>query len=189
VDVKTSRVYVTVEPDGRGHSHGIAGQLASGTVVLGAAEKAGELVFDMASFDADAPEVRKAMGLEGTMSDSDRRSVTRTMLGASVLDTREYPKATYAITSMTPLDGQAAGDTGRYRFAGRLTLHGVERPVRFEAKAEKARAEGALKLRGEFAIKQTDYKIKPYSAFFGAVKVKDELTISGDLLLVPKAAR
>jgi polyisoprenoid-binding protein YceI len=189
VDTKVSRVYVRVDPDGRGHDHGIAGQLASGTVTLGASEKAGEWVFDLTSFDADDPEARKYVGVEGEMNDSDRRSITRTMLGSQVLDTKQYPKATYTITAAAPLDDQAAGDPGRYRFDGRLSLHGVEQSLRFEAKAERAKAEGALQLRGEFALAQTDYKIKPYSALFGALKVKDELRVYGDLLLVPKASK
>src|SRR5262249_56342264 len=95
VDTKASRVYVKVDPDGGGHGHGIAGQLATGTVTLGASRKAGELVFDLTSFDADAPEARKYVGLGGTMSASDRRSVTRTMLGGKVLNTAQYAKAAY----------------------------------------------------------------------------------------------
>src|SRR5947209_2780208 len=54
VDTQTSRVYVRVDPEGGGHAHGIMGRLVSGTVVFGAAEKAGELVFDMTSFDPDS---------------------------------------------------------------------------------------------------------------------------------------
>src|SRR5262249_46279776 len=66
VDTEASRVYMKVEPDGRGHEHGIVGKLASGSVTPGAAEKAGDLVFDLASFEADAPEVRQYVKLEGT---------------------------------------------------------------------------------------------------------------------------
>jgi polyisoprenoid-binding protein YceI len=184
VDTKASHVYVRVDPDGRGHAHGIVGQLTSGAITLGAKEKAGELVFDLTSFTADEPEARKYVGVEGKMSDSDRRSVTRTMLGSQVLDARQYPKATYTITTATPLDGQVAGQPGRYRFEGRLNLHGSEQPVGFEAKAETSKPGGALRLRGEFSLLQSDYHIKPYSAFFGRLKVKDELAIQGDLLLL-----
>ena len=150
---------------------------------------AGELAFDLTSFTADAPEVRKYVGVEAKMSDSDRRSVTRTMLGSQVLNTRQYPKATYSITSVTPLDGQAAGLPGRYRFEGRLSLHGAEQPLRFEAKAEASGTEGSLQMRGQFSLKQTDYKMKPYSALYGALQVKDQLTIHGDLLLHVKGSK
>jgi polyisoprenoid-binding protein YceI len=189
VDTKTSRIYVRVDPDGRGHAHGVVAQLQSGSLTLGATEKAGELVFDLASFVADEPRARQYVGLEGKVSDSDRRSVTRTMLGTQVLNVRQYPKATYEIASVIPLDGQAAGRPGRYRFDGRLSLHGAEQPVRFEAKAEASGTEGGLRLRGQFSLTQSDYQMKPYSALFGALKVKDELVVHGDLRLNPKPTK
>jgi hypothetical protein len=40
-------------------------------------------------------------------------------------------------------------------------------------------------LRGKFAIRQTDFGIKPYTKAFGAVGIKDELVIQGDLWVVP----
>ena len=61
--------------------------------------------------------------------------------------------------------------------------------LRFEAKAERARTEGALQVRGQFALTQTEYKIKPYTALLGMLKLKDELRVHGDLLLVPKPAK
>jgi len=36
-----------------------------------------------------------------------------------------------------------------------------------------------------FKIRQTDYGIKPFSRVLGAVGVKDELLISGDLWIMP----
>jgi polyisoprenoid-binding protein YceI len=185
VDTRVSRFYVQVDPDGRGHVHGMEGRLASGSVTLGASKKAGKLVFDLTSLTADEPSARKYLELDGKMTDSDRRSITRTMLGSSVLDTRKYPRATCILTAVTPLERQAAGKPGRYRFEGRLDLHGTQRSLRFEARAEETKTSGTLQVRGKFSLRQTDYKIKPYSAFFGALKVKDELRIHGDLLLVP----
>lgn len=189
VDTKASRVYVRVDPAGFGHAHGVVGVLASGRGSLGDPHKIGELVFDLTSFSADEPEVRQYVGLNGAVSDSERRSVTQTMLGPSVLDTGQYPTATYTVTSITPLDKQKPGEPGRYQVEGKLDLHGTKRPVRFQAKAERAEAKGAFRVRGEFSLLQTDYGITPYSALFGAVKVKDELRIDGDVALVPKMAR
>ena len=47
--------------------------------------------------------------------------------------------------------------------------------------------DGRVRLQGDFEIKQSDYGIKPYSAFFGAVAVTDELKIYGDLWVVTDA--
>ena len=88
--------------------------------MLGAEEKAGELVFDLTSLDPDAPGSRQYVGVEGTMSDQDRAAIKKTMLGPEVLDTQRFPKATFTITSAKPMDEQAAGDPGRYRFDGKF---------------------------------------------------------------------
>jgi hypothetical protein len=58
----------------------------------------------------------------------------------------------------------------------------VTRPLRFfsEARAES----GGIRLRGAFALLQTDYGIKPFSKALVAVGVTDKLKIYGDILIV-----
>ena len=51
--------------------------------------------------------------------------------------------------------------------AGELTLNGVSRPITFTFDGQEGRAE----------IKQTDFKIKPYSALFGTLKVADVVEV------------
>ena len=65
VDTSISRVYVHVDKTGFGHEHGVASFLKSGHLNLGASQNAGELVFDMTSFNADTDEARRYVGLEG----------------------------------------------------------------------------------------------------------------------------
>jgi hypothetical protein len=50
---------------------------------------------------------------------------------------------------------------------GELTLNGVTRPVAFTFDGTEGRAE----------VKQTDFKIKPYSALFGTLKVADVVEV------------
>jgi hypothetical protein len=50
---------------------------------------------------------------------------------------------------------------------GELTLNGVTRPVAYAFDGTEGRAE----------IKQTDFKIKPYSALFGTLKVADVVEV------------
>jgi hypothetical protein len=50
---------------------------------------------------------------------------------------------------------------------GELTLNGVTRPVTYSFDGTEGRAE----------IKQTDFKIKPYSALFGTLKVADVVEV------------
>ena len=51
--------------------------------------------------------------------------------------------------------------------AGELTLNGVTRPLDFTFDGSEGRAE----------IKQTDFKLKPYSALFGTLKVADVVEV------------
>jgi polyisoprenoid-binding protein YceI len=182
VDTDSSRVYIKVDTATRfGHAHGVQGNLKSGKMTLGGD---GEFAFDMASFVADSAEARKRVGLDQKkISDADARKVTEAMRGSGVLDVGRFPTASFRITSIAPLDKQAAGQPGRYQLDGRFTLHGTEQKLQIEAKVEKTATDGVLRMTGSFSIKQTDYGMTPYSALGGLAKVADELTISADIVL------
>ena len=62
------------------------------------------------------------------------------------------------------------GDTIRAR--GDLTIAGNTQPVEFELVSS-----DAGELNGSAAITQTAFGMKPYSALFGALKVKDEVRV------------
>jgi hypothetical protein len=181
VDLEESRVYVKVTSSGSfGHPHGVEGRLASGKVELG---RGGELVLDMRSFAVDTPEARRHVALKGGVSSSEQQKITDTKLGKDVLDAVGYPGAVYKIASCTPVDGQAAGNPGRYQLEGELTLHGVTRRLSSMAAFERSRAPGVFRLRGSFPIQQSQFGIQPYSALGGLVGVADRLEIWGDLVL------
>ena len=63
------------------------------------------------------------------------------------------------------------------RVEGELTLRGATAPIAFDL----ALADGRLK--GGATVKQTAWKIKPYSALFGALKVVDEVAVELDAAL------
>jgi polyisoprenoid-binding protein YceI len=184
VDTTASRVYVKVGSATRlGHPHGVEGKLKSGKVSLGAG---GELVFDMHSFTADSQIAREKAGLERKkVSENEAKKVTEAMRGATVLDVKKFPTATYKIIAIKPAEKQDAGNPGLYHVNGRFSLHGAEQPLTFKAKLERPEKAGPLKLNGSFVIKQTDYDMKPYSAVGGLVKVANELEIMGELVLSP----
>lgn len=183
VDLAASRVYTKVgSATSLGHVHGVEGRLASGSLTPG---HGGELVFDMTSFTADTPTARQRVGLTGTFSDAAK--VTANMRGADVLDVNHHSTATLAITEMTPQAGQKPGEPGIYRCAGRFTLHGVTQSLAFAATLEDGPTAGTRRLHGQFAILQTSFGIKPYSALAGLVRVADRLDIWGDLVLVGMA--
>ena len=184
VNLERSRVFVHTGAKGFGHEHGIAGQLTGGNLQLGADKNAGKLTFDMASF-ADEPEARTFLGIRSDEDPANRRKINSTMHGGSVLDVKQFPQATFEVNSATLVPG--AGGAATYALDGKLTLRGKTRPIKFEAQVDSA--EGLVRLRGHFTIKQTDFGIHPYSKLGGAVAVADEVKIAGDIWLQPPAKK
>lgn len=183
VDLQNSRVYVFVGKKGAGHEHGVEGRLSDGRVLLDRAEQAGELTFDMRTFVADTAAARRFFQFPGEIDAETQSQVNANLHGSAVLDVATFPAARFSINSVRPVAAEP-GQVGRpYRFEGEFTLHGVRRPLQFVATAETT--ETRIRLRGRFQIKQTDYAIKPFSKFLGAVGVTDELQVYGDLYLYP----
>jgi polyisoprenoid-binding protein YceI len=79
-----------------------------------------------------------------------------------------FPTVSFVSTGVAP-------EAGKTLVKGRFTLHGVTREIAVPVTiAEKG---NVIEGRTSFWIKTSDYGIKPYSAFLGAVGNKDELQI------------
>jgi polyisoprenoid-binding protein YceI len=180
---QVSRAYIFVDKKGFGHQHAVEGKLKSGNLRVGVAEAAGQLVFDMQSFDADTPEARRYIGLEGTTDSATRTKVNQNMRGSHVLDVAHYPTAVFDVDSATATGHTSSDGLPVYELCGDFTLHGTRRPVKVLAAVEQSR--GWLHLRGKFGIHQSSYGITPYSAALGAIGVADPLVIYGDLWVAP----
>jgi polyisoprenoid-binding protein YceI len=179
ISVRKSRVYIFVDKTGLGHPHGVEGRLKSGSLTLGAGEEAGELVFDMNSFDADTDAARRYVGLSGSTDASTRRQVNDNMKNTSILNVGQFPTATFAIKSATLLEKKSRAGAPLYELTGEFTLRGKTRPIKFEAEAEQK--DNMTHVHGRFAILQTQYGITPFRKALGAVGVADQLIIHGDL--------
>lgn len=182
VDLAVSRVYVLVGKSGLvGHVHAVEGRLAAGQVMLGAHEQAGTIVFDMRSFLADTPAARRMLGVQGEIDANTQQQTNGNMLGPEVLDVARHPTARFDIRSALPSAQQQPGKPPAYDLVGTFTLHGATRPLTLVATAEDGGT--AVRLRGGFSIRQTDFGMKPYAKFGGMVGVADELKIWGDIVL------
>lgn len=116
-----------------------------------------------AEFDLGSLAVREGTGGAKPLSDRDRReieSTARKILGSS---------ASFASTSIVP---SSAGGT----VDGTLTVHGVSRPLRLEVTAP---APG--RYRGTATVRQSDFGITPYSGFFGALKLRDDVGVEFEI--------
>mgnify|MGYP003618936510 FL=1 len=184
VDVQRSRFYVFVAKKGAGHEHGVEGRVAAGTIILGQLRQAGSLTFDLRSLVADTSAARRFFNLAGETDADTQAQINANMHGAAVLDLARFPSAEFRIDSALPTPQQADRPTQQpYELTGEFTLHGVTRTLRIAAVAEAA--DGLIRLRGKFPLKQTDYGIRPFSKLLGAVGVGDEVQVFGDLWLRP----
>lgn|GEM_PF-4581348 len=112
-----------------GHQHAIEGSLSSGQWFL-AAGQAGELVFDMQSFDADTARARKYLRLEGQTDAGKRQEVNENMRGERILDVQRYPEARPEHVTLKQTGATSKRDLPEYLMEGEFTLHGVTRPTR-----------------------------------------------------------
>jgi polyisoprenoid-binding protein YceI len=123
--------------------------------------------------------VVKAGSLELTdnVSDRDRREIERVMR-EEVLEVEKYPEIVYESS------GVSATTTGAGQYAinlqGSLSLHGVTRPHTLAANL--VLTGDRLHVYGDFSLNQTDYQIKLVRVAGGAIRLKDELKFSFDLV-------
>jgi len=96
---------------------------------------------------------------------------------SEVLETDRFPEIAYGCTRAA-----ASGNGDRYWVSlnGELTLHGVTKSLPVSARV--VINGSSLRATGEFTVKQSDYEITPVSAAAGAIRVKDELKCTFDIV-------
>lgn len=111
------------------------------------------------------------------VSAKDKQEIERKMR-EDVLETSKHAEITFRSTNV---QAQKTGE-GQFkvRIEGDLTLHGIKR--REVINAQVSVNGDTIRGRGEFQIRQSDYKIKPPSVGMGTIKVKDTLKLSFDIL-------
>jgi hypothetical protein len=117
-----------------------------------------------ADLDLGSLVVREGTGGAKPLSDKDRRDILSTagkILGSGT--------ANFASAQVIPSD---SGGT----VEGTLTLRGKSQPVRLEVASP---APG--RYHGTATVRQTDFGITPYSGFFGALKLRDEVGVEFDV--------
>ena len=124
-----------------------------------------------------------SLAVASSMSRKDRQEIERIMF-AEVLEVAKYPEIVYVSTKVTP----RRVDEREYqvRIEGRLALHGVTRDAPINAHVS-FDADGQLRARGRFSLRQRDYLIKPAAVAAGALRVRDELKLSFDISATERA--
>lgn len=121
------------------------------------------------SVDVDSFEVREGAGGVKPLTDSDRADIKRTIF-EKILDTRRHPTITFHSTSVR-------GSAEEFVVEGDLTIKGTGRPVTVRGGIAAGRVVGAA------TVVQSQWGIKPYSAFLGALRLKDDVVVEFDVAL------
>lgn len=122
----------------------------------------------------DEPALRRETGggFAGERSAADIEGTRRNMLGAQVLDAAQFPQ-------MRLRSLRVEGDWPVLAAEVEITLHGVTQKQTLMLHVE--RSDALIKASGQFALRQSDYGIKPFSALGGIMKVADAVAVSFEI--------
>jgi polyisoprenoid-binding protein YceI len=153
------------------------------SLTLEVKDYSGKIVLDPQAPEKSSLEVKvRADSLEVTdrLKPKDIREIRHNM-NEKVLKTDRFPEIHFLSTAVRV----AQGKEGKLdlRIDGNLTLCGVTRPTTISAEVQPG--ENRLQAKGEFIVKQKDFKIKPYSALAGGIRVKNEVTVFFNLSAKP----
>ncbi len=162
-----SLITITVRRSGplarMGHDHVVATRQIEGFVDL--AQGRTELRFRLDQLTVDEAALRKEAGLE-TQPSADAIEGTRHNMFSKVLQADAYPSVVVRAVLAPGV---------RDVLKAQVTLHGVSHeylvPLQLKEEGSKVLAAGA------FTVKQSDFGIKPFAVFGGALSVKDELEL------------
>jgi polyisoprenoid-binding protein YceI len=108
----------------------------------------------------------------------DDREKLESKMYEDVLDTAHYPEAVFESREISV---RALGSgLLQARVTGALTLHGVTQNHSFEARVRDM--DSMLRVSGDFALRQSDYGIKPVSFAAGALRLKDDLKFNFEMV-------
>ncbi len=147
---------------------------------IGIRDFSGEMKFNPDKLEAGSFHLvikSASLSVQDDISDKDLREIER-LMKQEVLETAKFPEIVYdapsiSVTKMADALYSAA-------LNGKLTLHGVTRNQPISVRV--ALFGTMLRASGEFSLDQTDYNIKLVSVAGGALKLKDELKFSFEIL-------
>jgi polyisoprenoid-binding protein YceI len=117
-----------------------------------------------------------AMEVRDEMSGDDRKKLEQTMY--DVLEVQRFPIAVYESKQIT-VQIQSE-DILLAQVTGAVSFHGVTQSQSLDARV--TRLGTMLRISGDFSLRQSDYAIKPVSFAGGALRLKDELKFTFELV-------
>lgn len=147
---------------------------------IGIRDFSGEVSFSSDTLEGNGFHISiksSSLSAQNDISDKDRREIER-LMNEQVLETAKYPEIVYDVSSFT---AAKLGDTlYSAPLNGNLTLHGVTN--RQPVTARVAVFGDMLRASGDFILSQADYQIKLVSVAGGALKLKNDLKFSFEIV-------
>lgn len=109
------------------------------------------------------------------LTDRDRREIAVT--ARQVLGADRHPQAAFIASTFEP------GSDGGGLIQGTLALGGISRPLKLHVASV-----GGDSFHATASVRQSDFGIKPYTAFLGALKVSDAVGVEIDVNLAEPGA-
>ena len=162
--VKTSRTGLGARA---GHDLTIEVTRWRGRTLVDPAEPANSML--AVDVDVDSFEVREGTGGVQPLTDADRADIKQT-IRQKILHTARHPTITFR-------SRMVRGTAESFAVDGVLTIEGATRPVTIQGGVTEGR------VRGTATIVQSQWGIKPYTAFLGALRLKDDVMVEFDVAL------
>ena len=147
---------------------------------IGIRDLSGEMKFNPDKLEAGSFRLvikAASLSVQDDISDKDLREIER-LMKQEVLEITKFPEIVYEAPSIsvTKMSDSLCSAT----LNGNLTMHGVNRSQPIVTRV--ALLGSMLRASGEFSLNQTDYNIKLVSVAGGALKLKDELKLSFEMV-------
>ncbi len=95
-----------------------------------------------------------------------------------VLEVDHFPEAVFESKGITVQ--KLSNDLFHVNVTGDLLFHGVKHPHSFDARVTNVGS--LLRISGGFALRQSDYRIKPFTFAGGVLRLKDELKFNFEVV-------
>jgi polyisoprenoid-binding protein YceI len=118
-----------------------------------------------------------SLDLVDNVRSTDREEIVGRMR-REVLDTTAYPEIRFEAVEVAA--SRTAPNQYRLRISGPLSLHGTVH--RETVEADLLVCDDGVRLKGEFPLRLSDYRIRPVTALGGAIRLQDQLRLSFDIV-------
>jgi polyisoprenoid-binding protein YceI len=181
IDSQRSQVLVLVYRDGPmghlGHNHVIAVRELTGSVEMASdpEQSTFQMNFPVESMSVDEPQLRAELGadFETTVDEAAIAGTRDHMLGASLLDSKQYPQIQLQSQQIRTVAGALQAIT---RIRVRDSTAQAQIPITLQSNGDD------LTVSGEFDLTHSQLGLTPYSVALGALRVAERLHVQYRLI-------